>query len=163
VRLLDGAPFAFRAGRFYAPHAFWVATKFLHHFLVWWNAWILRDVDWNLAYFMLQLGTPVVLYLQASVLVTSNPNEVSDWREHFYSTRKSFFGLNMLFALLVISSTAVPSGITPAGPIATAVAIVALSLVGFRSESHRVQVGIACFALCLNLGAVWGAFTLEIA
>ena len=52
----------------YLPHAFWVAIKFLHLFMVWWNAWGLRNTEWNFGYFMLQLGSPVVLYLQASAL-----------------------------------------------------------------------------------------------
>ena len=33
-------------------------------------------------------------------------------------------------------------------------ATVTLSIVGFRSESHRVHIGIACLALALNLTTI---------
>ncbi len=144
----------------YLPHAIWVAIKFLHLFMVWWNAWGLRNTEWNFGYFMLQLGTPVVLYLQASALVTSSPDEVRDWRNHFYSVRRRFFGLNIAFALINVPSIAVTAGIAvpPVVFLVVTAAVVALSIAGFRSESHRVQLGIASFAVALNLVAVTRIF-----
>ena len=114
----------------------------------------MRDIEWNFLYFVLQLGTPVVLYLQASALVTSNAGEVPNWRDHFYSVRKRFFGLNIAFATATVLTLGLTLGRAPISVAIVASIIVALSIVGFRSESHRVQLGIACFAFLLNLISV---------
>jgi hypothetical protein len=97
VRLLDGAPASFQREKRYWPHSLWLAIKFLNHFQFWWIFWGTRDAEWNFVFFVAQLGTPVLLYLQASALVTSAPDSVEDWRVHFYAIRRRFFGLNIAF------------------------------------------------------------------
>ena len=39
----------------------------------------------------------MILYLQATVLVTSTPQAVPSWREHYYSITPVFFALNILY------------------------------------------------------------------
>lgn len=152
VRLLDGAPSAFAQGRRYWPHSLWLAIKFLHHFMIWWSVWGIRNANWDFMSFFAQLAPPVVLYLQASALVTSSADAITDWRTHFYGVRKRFFGLNIAFALAVPFSASLAMGRLPAGsPVLVSAAIIALSILGFRSASHRVQAGVVLIAAILNL------------
>jgi hypothetical membrane protein len=42
------------------------------------------------------------MYLQMTSLVGDRPNEISDWKKHFYSQRQWFFILNAVLALVAI-------------------------------------------------------------
>ena len=97
VRLLDGLRPAVSSSRVYWVHAFWVMIKLLNLVLFWWALWNYREgVEWNLLFFAWILVPPALLYLQATALVTRAPNEVLDWRSHFYEIRRWFFAINAL-------------------------------------------------------------------
>jgi hypothetical protein len=104
-----------------------------------------------------QLGPPLILYLQATALVTSSPQSVGSWRARYYAVRRRFFGLNFFFGFAIEFANRVAAGpeaewITPS--IATAVGVAALSTVGFVSDSHRLH---SAFALIMVPGNVWFA------
>jgi len=107
-------------------------------------------------FFVAQLGTPVILYLQASALVTSAPDSVEDWRVHFYAIRRRFFGLNIAFGSISPLALRLPTGLlAPPVPIlAVAVTIVALSAIALRSDSHRVQATVVVLLALLDLVAI---------
>jgi hypothetical protein len=152
VRILDGAPFALERKKRYWPHFLWLAIKFENHFVFWWLSWGTRDADWQFLNFLAQLGTPVVLYLQASTLVTPTPGAITDWRAHFYATRRRFFGLNVAYLFATILSRSLSFGQIPPVPVFIMIAAgLATSIVGYCSSSHRVQSGVVLFALFLNL------------
>jgi hypothetical protein len=149
VRLLDGASSSLSRTHSYWPHLVWVALKLLQHFNIWWTLWSKHEASWSYAGFLAQLLAPLVLYLQATALVTSSPQSIENWRDHFYSVRRRFFGLNIAFACanpLAYSAAgmSVQSLVTPA-------VIALLSIVGILSDSHRVQSALALFALLGNL------------
>jgi hypothetical protein len=120
--------------------------------MVWWAIWGIRNANWDFVAFFAQLGTPVLLYLQASSLVTSSPDSIVDWRGHFYEVRRRFFGLNILFALALLAAPALAIGrLPPLSVYLVAATIIVLSIFGFRSTSHRVQGVVALVAALLNL------------
>jgi hypothetical protein len=148
VRLLDGGNYAVDRKRCYWPHLVWVMLKLLQHFNIWWLLWAKHDVSWSYAGFLAQLVSPVVLYLQATALVTTSPQSIESWREHFYLVRRRFFGLNIAFAF------ANPLASVAAGletQIFAPFVVVAISAVGLLSESHRVHAALAVFALLANV------------
>ena len=58
--------------------------------MYWWSIWQFREnIDWNFPRFLIQTLPAVILYLQATVLVTSTPQAVPSWREHYYSSKLS--------------------------------------------------------------------------
>jgi hypothetical protein len=149
IRLLDGASHAVGRTRRYWPHLMWVALKLLQHFNIWWTLWTRREASWSYAGFLAQLMPPLVLYLQATALAPPSPEGIESWRDHFYSVRRRFFGLNIAFACAnPLADFAVGGSgmslVTPAG-------IIAISVVGILSDSHRVQTALALFALLGNL------------
>ena len=79
VRLLDGVSHAIDRDSRYWPHLVWVGLKLLHHFNVWWLLWSTRDVSWDYGRFLAQLAAPLILYLQATALVTPSPQSVESW------------------------------------------------------------------------------------
>ncbi len=159
VRLLDGFSHAVDRDRRYWPHLVWVGLKLLQHFNVWWLLWASRDVSWDYGRFLAQLGPPLILYLQATALVTSSPQSVESWRAHFYAVRRRFFGLNFFFGFSFILAGLVAAGpevgwIPPLQAVANAVGIAAISTVGLMSDSHRVHSAPALFVFLSNLGLV---------
>jgi hypothetical protein len=148
VRLLDGAHYAAKPGNLYWPHLVWVALKLVQHFNIWWSLWARHEASWSYGAFLVQLLPPLVLYLQAMALVTPSPQSVGDWREHYYSVHKRFFGLNLAFGLaspLANVTSGMDAQLTPA------LIIVALSIIGFLSASHRVHSALALVALVGNI------------
>jgi hypothetical protein len=86
------------------------------HFLYWWTLWGDRgDVEWNYPRFLYLAIPAVVLYLQATVLVSSTPRAVRSWRDHYYESAPLFFGLNILLPLTItfrawVTGHAMPTG-----------------------------------------------------
>ena len=159
VRLLDGFSHAVDRDRRYWPHLVWVGLKLLQHFNVWWLLWASRDVSWDYGRFLAQLGPPLILYLQATALVTSSPQSVESWRAHFYAIRRRFFGLNFFFGFASMLAGLVAAGpevgwIPPLSAVAGAVGIAVLSTVGLMSDSHRVHSAVALIAVLTNIGFV---------
>jgi hypothetical protein len=115
-----------------------------------------RDAEWNFVFFLAQLATPVILYLQASTLVTSSPDSIEDWRIHFYAIRRRFFGLNIAFGAVTPLASRLPTGLlAPSVPfVAIAVAIVVLSGIALRSDSHRIQAMVVLLLALLNFVAI---------
>ena len=68
-----------------------LCSQFIQCFNAWWVLWASRDVSWDYGRFLVQLGPPLILYLQATTLVTSTPQSVENWRAHFYAVRRRFF------------------------------------------------------------------------
>lgn len=54
---------------------------------------------------------PAARYLQSTSLVTTNPSEITSWRDHFYSIRRWFFAINILLVLYAATTTAVLLGV----------------------------------------------------
>lgn len=82
--LVSSIPHVFDADRRDWLHATYFVFLVFSHILVWWRIWLLKDLEsWNIFQFTILMGSPLSLYLAATALVSSNPDQVSDWRRHF--------------------------------------------------------------------------------
>jgi hypothetical protein len=97
------------------PHVFdpkkrdWLHSLFFlilvfAHIVVWWRVWMLNAVSsWNIIQFTILLGSPLSLYLAATALVSSAPDQVSDWRAYFSERGQwvfAAFAATILFGIL---------------------------------------------------------------
>jgi hypothetical protein len=146
---LRGLQSALDPDRRYGIHVTWIFIKLANPIFYWWGTWGLRDFPdfWNMATFSMMLIMPSIMYLQLHSLVSDNPDQVEDWRKHFYAQRRWLFGLNTLlaaFAILVFANISVPA---PAQllPVAAYAVICALSIAGFVSDNPKLHAAIALF------------------
>ena len=104
ARGLTGVRSALMAQRRYWPHATWLFIKLLNPVVFWWVLWPYREVEayWNVGTFLLNLTFLSIIYLQIESLVSNNPQQIKNWREHYYAERVWFFSLNALASILMI-------------------------------------------------------------
>ena len=162
MRLFEGALRAFRPPGAYPTHAAWIAIKILAHYVYWWSLWQFQsNAEWNFARFVLLSVPAVILYLQATLLVTSAPQSMPSWREHYFSIAPSFFALNIAYSLAVPTVFWLGDGIFRGWAALPAVAtFVGLSTIAMLSKSERTHRVIAILSLVLILVTVYAfAFT----
>ena len=135
--------------RRYWVHAAWLFIKLANPVIFWWAMWRYHDYPeyWNMATFTVALVVPSLMYLQVYSLIGETSDRVNDWREHFYSQHKWFFGINILLAVLVFVSylsifNPAPVLLLPA--IAYGIILV-LSIAGYVSDNPRLHTFIASF------------------
>ena len=149
VRLLDGLRAAALPECRYWVHLAWIPTKLLNHALYWWGLWSLRDAaSWNFAMFLWVLLFPATLYLQSTALVTTRPDAVSSWRDHFFGIRIWFFSINLFLILHTIISSSLLLGV-PFLHLSRLpfVVMLILNVLGVTSDNPRLHAVIAAFAL----------------
>ncbi len=97
----------------------------------------------------------MILYLQATVLVTSTPQAVPSWREHYYSITPVFFALNILYvvSLPAVSWFTVGTVFSPVENSVLALAAV-LSVGGMVSRNPRLHWVVLLVFLVLNTATV---------
>lgn len=144
---LRGLRSALDSTRRYGIHVTWVFIKLANPILYWWSIWGMRDFPevWNMAIYTYALIIPSVMYLQIHSLVSDNPDQIDDWRKHFYDQRRWFFGLNTILSALAIFRftnffTPDPPGVLP---ITGYTLIGLLSIAGFTSDNARLHAVIA--------------------
>jgi hypothetical protein len=157
VRLLDGLRATFNADRRYWVHSSWVVIRLCSYVVLWWGSWSVREFEnWNLLRFSLWLVPFGLLYLQSTALVTTRPNEIQDWRSHFYEIRTWFFATNIVFILTLFLSTSGFGALPVVHPLSISYLLMLMvSIAGYVSDSHKVQAAIVLIAL-LNLVLGWG-------
>ena len=91
-KLISSIPYVFDAHNRDWLHAMAFATLIAGHILAWWRIWPLNSVaHWNILGFAILMGTPLSLYLAATALVSSSPDLVASWKEHFSETSRWLF------------------------------------------------------------------------
>ena len=157
MRLFEGALRAFRPSGAYPTHAAWTAIKILGHYVYWWSLWQFQsNAEWNFARFVLLSVPAVILYLQATLLVTSAPQSVSSWREHYFSIAPSFFALNIAYNLVLPAVFWLGDGSFGGWAALPAIATsVGLSAIAMLSKSERTHGVIALLTLVLMLVTVY--------
>ena len=147
VRLVEGLRPAFAPERRYWVHWGWVIGKIMSCLTFWWILWgVHGQVDWNFPYFAFVFIGPIIIYVQASILVPQNSN-VASWREYFLSVHRPFYVAQVLYLLHMV---AIPR-LTNEGSIAasTPMAFIIVgfgmlaSVVGAIFAGVRVQQGVA--------------------
>jgi hypothetical protein len=152
VRLLEGGLSAFSRSRVYPIHALWVIVVFTQHFMYWWMLWGVRGVvDWNFPRFLFLALPAVVLYLQATVLVSSTPRAVSSWREHYYLNAPLFFGLNIVRLLLSVVVGWVAENSPPSSSTLAITSVTALaSIAAMFSRTPWIHGAVVTVAVGIN-------------
>lgn len=97
------------------------------------------------------------MHLQLHSLVSNNPDEITDWRSHFYSQRRWFFGLNTILAALAgFNFTNIFISAPPAAlPIIAYTFIGVLSIAGFISDNTRLHAVIATTVAGFSIVYYW--------
>jgi hypothetical protein len=140
---LRGLRSALDSRRRYSIHVTWIFIKLANPVFYWWAIWGLREVPeyWNMGTFTYLLMMPSIMYLQLHSLVSENPDQIADWRAHFYNQRRWFFGLNTFLAVLAALNFA--NLFVPAPPnlfpIVAYTIIGMLSFAGFMSDNARLH------------------------
>ncbi len=148
MRLLSGLPYAIRADRRYGPHLGFVIIHLLGTAITFWNFWAYREIDWTLVTFLLALLQPGVVFFISCALVPENPSEVESWRGHYYAARRSFFLGLLVWAIVVTGLITFVLGIPWLHRARSgSILLVALSVIGLSSSSHRVHMGLVLVAI----------------
>ena len=156
---LRGLQSALEPSKRYGIHVTWIFIKLANPIFFWWGTWSLRDIPdfWNMGTFTMLLIMPCIMYLQLHSLVSDNPDQVEDWRTHFYAQRRWFFGLNVLlgcFAILIYANIFVPAP-PQLFPIAAYGLISALSIAGFVSDSTKLHAAIVFIVAAFTFFYYW--------
>ena len=158
-RLLEGLYVVSESKAWSWVHGVWLLNKLANCVLLMW-AWRviisgeIRSPD-NFTDFLLVIGSPAIIYLQAIALVGLAPDGTRDWSAHFYSIRRRFFALNCAL-MVAVMTTSVRLGTTDRLALTPYLVVLAFSIVGFLSPSPRVQAVLAVVAalnLVLGIGA----------
>ena len=142
-RGLNGVRSAYMLNRRYWPHALWLFNKLLNAVTYWWWLWSYSEAKdyWNLFNFFLALMIPVILYLQMDSLVTHRPREVTNWKAHYYSEHRWFFGFNAVQAALacyILSNFGNPMPAHVLGVLWALITLI-LSVVCYKSKQHKTH------------------------
>lgn len=85
-KLVSSVPFVFASNKRDWLHILSFIFLIIAHIIVWWNIWLLNGIsDWNIFQFAIIMGSPLSLYLAATAIVSADPSQVSDWKQHFAS------------------------------------------------------------------------------
>jgi hypothetical protein len=163
VRLLEALRHAFDPARRYAVVLLWIIAKLMNHVLFWWALWSYRDfADWNILDFTWILLFPGLLYMQVISLVTTTPQDIADWRTHFYSVRRWFFSANILLLLhSAITLSLVPAVASLYPVLAVQAVLLVINIVGVLSANPKLHLAIVLLALViqgLGFGTMFFAF-----
>ena len=121
----------------------------------WWAFWDLSSVpEWNMFSFMLIALYACVLFAMSELLLPMASTPQTDWKAHFLSIRRWYFGLMILLAILAVVQTRYLLGVPLLHPYRLFQgSIAALGLVGWFSADIRVhRVLIALMFLILIAG-----------
>ncbi len=97
----------------------------------------------------------MILYLQATVLVTSTPQAVPSWREHYYSITPVFFALNILYIVSLPGVSWLTGGVLFSTVELSPLALGAVfSVAGMVSRNPRLHWVVLLVFLVLNTATV---------
>lgn len=142
-----------RSGSRYLPVTLWVCTLLYYHLQVWWGLWDNNVVEtWNQAYFALIVLIPCFLFGATELLVPMGATADTDWKAHYFSVRRWFFAMLIVFICLAILDSRILLGVPLTHPYRV-VQVLALGLmvVGWLSDRPRLQAWIPISNLAVIL------------
>src|ERR1041385_6305040 len=87
--------------RLYWVHSIWVVNLFLYLVIAWWIFYRWRNQpSWTFLLFVFVLISPTILFLCSRLLFPPEnaPDELVDYKKHFYANHRAFFILFSLFS-----------------------------------------------------------------
>ena len=126
----------------FLPLTIWAAVLFYLYLQVWWALWDLNAVGtWNQVYFYLVVAIPCTLFAATELLLPLASNANTDWKLHFFSVRKWFFGVLFVFSVIAILETYVFLNVPLNHPYRVMqVALTALVVAGFLVKTAKTLV-----------------------
>ena len=104
IQLLSSLDQVLAQPRRYWLHSAWVFMLFWLLIQNWWALWDLRDIVWNLGYFLFLVTYVCALYSAILALTKTDSAEVG-WEEVYFSRSRRFFGLLCFVIILAILLT----------------------------------------------------------
>src|SRR6266576_4687138 len=155
TQLLKGLAQLYRTRNSVRPywlHTAWIVLLVFYSLVLWWLHWNYRSIEeWSFFRFVLYLSPMIVFYFLTSIVIPDPSDPVSNYREHYFSSRVGFFGTFALQIVLAHAAGVVVRGLPlldPSDPLR--LAMVALLLIAMRSASERVHaVVLTLFALAM--------------
>ena len=138
--------------RTYWLHTAWMVLLVFYSLVLWWLHWNYRSIDdWSFFSFVLYLSPMIVFYFLTSIVIPDPSDPVTDYREHYFSSRVGFFGTFAVQLVLAHAAGVIVRRlplVDPSDPFR--LAMVVLLLVAMRSASARVHaVVLALFAIVI--------------
>ena len=136
--------------RVYWVHLMWVANVFLFLAMQWWILFRWQGwTDWNFFLYLFLIASPTVAFLLCVLLFPEPVNELTDFKQHFYSNRRAFFALAALLAPLDLIDTTLKGydHLVAQGPIyiVTLVITSSLSLVAASTNNEKYHKAYSVF------------------
>ena len=155
AQLLRGATEILTNPNRYWVHSIWVLTIIVMVIQLWWGYWDFSKFEnWTFVSFLYVLSIPIVVFVAAYLLIPANRSADSDWRDHFFAVRQSFFLSLIVLASLSITLSWALLGASLLHPyrIYQSILLIAV-IVGLVSKQPRVHGALAIIYLVVLLGA----------
>lgn len=138
--------------RTYWLHTAWMVLLVFYSLVLWWLHWNYRSIeDWSFFSFVLYLSPMIVFYFLTSIVIPDPSDPVTDYREHYFSSRAGFFGTFAVQLVLAHAAGVIVRRlplVDPSDPFR--LAMVVLLLIAMRSASARMHaVVLALFAIAI--------------
>ncbi len=133
----------------FLPLTLWALIFFVLYLQVWWALWDLNTVpDWNQFYFYLLVTIPCSLFAATELLLPQTSSAKTDWRAHFFSIRKWFFGVFFVFAILSAAQTYILLDVPLTHPYRALQGLVIATIVaGYFVENARAHVWLSAIVI----------------
>jgi hypothetical protein len=101
-RLMSAAGDVFDKARRDPVHIGFYILSFAGIMTTWWAQWLMASVEsWTFLEFIAVMASPITLHFLVNALLSSNPSEVTDWRDYFDRNRIWFFSALLALTLMV--------------------------------------------------------------
>jgi hypothetical protein len=146
--------------RAYAPAICWAFVLLVIHVQCWWSMFGLREqTDWTFLKFMAVLMQPIILYLQAIVVLPGASSTTLDLRSNYYAQRGWFFGLMIALLVASVAKDLILNGAFPeTNNLAFHGLMLVTAAIAIASDRPRVHEVIAFGSILLMGSYIWLLF-----
>jgi hypothetical protein len=145
TQTLRGLSKIVRGDKPYLAVSLWASFFIYLYIQNWWAFWDLNTVGaWNQAYFILVISIPCAMFAATELLLPMGATADTDWRAHFFSVRRWFFLVMIVFTTVATMESWLLLGVPLTHPYRVMQGtILALLVVGLLSKHPRIQPWIA--------------------
>jgi len=147
--------------RAYAPAICWAFLLLVIQVQCWWSMFGLREQsDWTFLKFIAVLMQPIILYLQAIVVLPGASSTTLDLRSNFYAQRVWFFGLMIALLVASVCKDLILNGHLPeTNNLAYHALMLVIAVIAIATDRPRVQEVIAYGSVVLMGSYIWLLFS----
>jgi len=136
----------------------WVFSLLMGAFTSWWSLWQHVDVEWTAFRFMVILGTPILFYTQAALLVPEGPSRILVWDDYYATIRKKFisvFTTNAVYISFVPWALGETSWFAFHDSHVAAAVMVLTGILAYTIPARRIQLALGALITILATGALF--------